>query len=78
LIELPEKPRRCAKCNSADLVKVPGSVGAAGAGSNISVGWTIFSAVPVARIVCLTCGYVESWVEDWQDLEKLREQFSKP
>ncbi len=76
--ETMEKPTRCARCHSADLIKVPGSVGATGSGSNIPVGWTIFTAIPVARLVCLTCGFVDSYVEDWRDLEKLREQFGKP
>ena len=73
-----ERSTRCAKCNSGDLLSIPGSSGMAGAGSNIAVGWTIFSAVPVTRVICLTCGYVESWVENWQDLERLRDEFGKP
>lgn len=42
----------CPKCNSTDIIKVPGKAGAYGVGNNIQTGWSNFSAVLVHR-VCL-------------------------
>ena len=35
----------CPKCNSTDIIKVPGKAGAYGVGNNIQTGWSNFSAV---------------------------------
>ncbi len=65
----------CPKCNSSDIIKVPGKAGAYGSGNNIMTGWTIFSAVLVHRYVCCSCGYSEEWI-DQNDLQKLKDNFS--
>lgn len=65
----------CPKCNSSDIIKVPGKAGAYGSGNNIVTGWTIFSAVLVHRYVCCSCGYSEEWI-DQNDLQKLKDNFS--
>ena len=49
----------CPKCNSTDIIKVPGKAGAYGVGNNIQTGWSNFSAVLVHRYVCCACGYSE-------------------
>ncbi len=51
--------RICPKCNSGDILVVPGTAEAYGVGNNIRVGATIFSSVLVARYVCCACGYSE-------------------
>ncbi len=61
----------CPKCNSADIVRFDGSAGAYGAGDNVMVGTTIFSAVNVNRYVCCQCGFTEEWI-DVCDLEKIK------
>lgn len=65
---------KCPKCGGTDLVLVPGTKGAHGAGNNIQVGLTNFSAVLVNRYVCCSCGYSEEWI-DQKDLEKLKRYF---
>lgn len=50
---------------------MPGQIGAFGAGNNIFAGRTVFSAVPVARYVCATCGFCEDWVDSAEDLARL-------
>ena len=65
----------CPKCNSSDIIKVPGKAGAYGSGNNIMTGWTIFSSVLVHRYVCCSCGYSEEWI-DQNDLQKLKDNFS--
>ena len=66
--------KSCPKCNSTDILRIPGQVGAYGSGNNISVGWTIFSAVKVTRFLCADCGFSEEWIESLSDVEKLRDK----
>ena len=67
--------RICTKCGGHDVVRIEGQAGAYGAGNNIPVGWSVFSAVKVTRFLCLGCGFSEEWVESGEDLEKLRNKF---
>lgn len=64
----------CPKCQSTDIIHVPGKAGAYGVGNNIQLGWTNFSAVLVHRYVCGRCGYSEEWI-DKEDLPALKEKF---
>ena len=68
--------RRCPKCNSHDILVVPGKAGAYGSGNNIQMGMTIFSAVLVDRYVCCKCGYSEEWINQY-DIESLKAKFQK-
>ena len=52
----------CPKCAGDELLRIPGQAGPFGAGNNIPVGATIFSAVKVLRYVCTTCGFSEEWL----------------
>ena len=62
----------CTKCQSNDIVRIEGQTGAYGSGNNIPIGLTMFSAVKVARFLCLNCGFSEEWIESREDLEKIR------
>jgi len=61
----------CPKCGGIDIVRIDGSVGAYGAGNNVMVGASIFSAVNVNRYVCCSCGFTEEWIDE-QDIEKIK------
>jgi len=61
----------CPKCKSSDIVRFDGSAGAYGAGNNVMVGNTVFSAVNVNRYICCSCGFTEEWI-DREDLEKIK------
>jgi predicted nucleic-acid-binding Zn-ribbon protein len=63
--------RICPKCQSTDLLRFDGNVGAYGSGNNLMVGSTLFSAVKVHRYVCTRCGFTEEWI-DREDLEKIK------
>ena len=65
----------CPKCQSGDILRIEGESRAYGAGDNIRVGVTIFSAVKVTRFLCLNCGFSEEWIESGEDLEKLRNKY---
>lgn len=54
----------CPKCQSQNIIRFDGSAGAYGAGNNIMIGTTIFSAVNVNRYVCCDCGFVEEWIDE--------------
>ena len=68
--------RICPKCNSSDILLVPGKAGAYGSGNNIQTGMTIFSAVLVHRYICCTCGYSEEWI-DKEDIQKLKKKYDR-
>ena len=61
---------RCPKCQCPDPVRIDGYTGAYGAGNNVMVGNTIFSAVNVHRYICRNCGFTEEWI-DRADLGKV-------
>ena len=62
--------KTCPKCRSTDIVRFNGYAGAHGAGNNIMVGGTIFSAVNVNRYVCCNCSFTEEWIDE-EDIEKV-------
>ena len=68
--------RICPKCNSTDILLIPGKAGAYGSGNNIQTGMTIFSAVLVHRYICCTCGYSEEWI-DKEDIQKLKKKYDR-
>ncbi len=61
----------CPKCRSTDIVRIDGYSGAYGAGNNVMVGNSIFSAVNVNRYICCSCGFTEEWIDE-KDLEKIK------
>ena len=71
-----KKTGTCPKCESRDLIRIPGSTYAFGAGNNVPAGTTIYAHVPVARFLCSHCGYSEEWIESPADIEKLRKKYA--
>ena len=65
----------CAKCLSADVIRIEGDARAYGAGNNIQTGLTKFSAVLVHRYLCCRCGFTEEWI-DKEDIDKLKRTYS--
>jgi len=68
--------KACPKCQSTDIVRIPGDVGGYGAGNNVMVGRTIISAVKVTRYLCASCGFIEEWVDSPDDLAKLKKKYT--
>ena len=66
----------CPKCQSNDIIMIPGRAEAYGVGNNIKVGATVFSAVMVHRYLCCSCGYSEEWVNT-EDIPKLKKKYCK-
>ena len=68
--------RSCPKCESNDIIRIPGEAGAYGAGNNIRVGMTVFSSAKVTRYLCGSCGFSEEWVESVDDIERIRKKYA--
>jgi hypothetical protein len=65
----------CPKCNSSDIIRIPGKVGAYGTGNNIQVGKTVFSTIPVTRYMCGSCGYIEEWMDSDLNIQEIKRGF---
>jgi transposase-like protein len=68
-----KKSKICPKCNSQEIIRIPGQVRGYGSGNNIITGMTIFSAVKVTRYLCADCGFSEEWIDDPKDIKKLKD-----
>jgi predicted RNA-binding Zn-ribbon protein involved in translation (DUF1610 family) len=66
----------CPKCNSEDIIRVEGQAKGYGAGSNIPTGHTIFEATKVTRYVCGNCGFIESWLDSLEQIEKVKKYYA--
>jgi len=68
--------KKCPKCNGDNILIAPGWVGSHKSGQYIRMpGFHLLSAdIKIDRYVCGTCGYVEEWVPNADDLQKLREK----
>ena len=70
--------RICPKCGARDNQRIPDNPGRYTSGNNIyTSSLTLSGKIPVIRYVCLSCGYVENWVENPEQLEKLRRSFGR-
>jgi ribosomal protein S27AE len=67
-----KQKNKCAKCSSPELLFIPSMPGEE---PRIAVGERGMQMVAVSKFVCGNCGYIEEWVRDAQDLEKLRKEY---
>ena len=66
---------RYPKCDSRTIVRVPGQTGAVGIGNSISIGSVRSTLIDVSRYVCSECGYIEEWIVDNEDINKVVKKF---
>lgn len=64
----------CLKCNSNNIIKVPGKTGSYGEGGNIPAGF-LRGTVNISRYLCCNCGFIEEWVDNKSDIEKLVKEY---
>lgn len=69
----------CPKCGSTEILRAPSRSGMSVGywDELIRCGGTIFSAVPVTRYICAHCGYLEAWIDNEADLQKLRQAYTE-
>ena len=60
----------CPKCSSKDVIRVEGQFQGYGPGNNIKVGF--ISQVKPSKYICVNCGYIEEWIDDSGDLQKIK------
>jgi ribosomal protein S27AE len=61
--------RKCPKCQSADIVRIPNDV-ASGYKNRIMVG--VLKTVTPVRYVCGACGFAEEWLDSPADIERIK------
>lgn len=69
------KSNKCPKCQSNEILRIPGTTGVYGVGNNIPAGMTLFSSVLVTRLLCCLCGFTEEWIESKDDISKLKKKY---
>lgn len=68
--------RKCPKCGSVNIVRVPDNPNRHASGNNIYTStFTLMNKIPVIRFVCCDCGYVENWVETQNERDKIQRTF---
>jgi predicted nucleic-acid-binding Zn-ribbon protein len=70
--------KRCTKCQSRDIILVPGKRDAGGAGNLIRVSrWNAFAAVKPVLHVCGACGYMENWLVSSDDIARVKGMYGE-
>ena len=64
--------KKCNKCNSEDIVRIPGEKSKWGR----TVSTSLTGCVPLDRYVCMGCGYTETFVSDAASRETIRKKFA--
>ncbi|MGA7789374.1 MAG: hypothetical protein WCA56_14550 [Xanthobacteraceae bacterium] len=68
--------KTCSKCQSSDIVRIPGKHYGFGAGNIIKTGFGTIGAIKVTRYLCASCGFSEEWIDSPDDIAKLKRQFA--
>ena len=68
--------KRCPKCSSQNIVRVPDNQNRHASRNNIYTSiFTLMKKIPVIRYVCCDCGYVENWVEAQRERDEIKRTF---
>lgn len=67
--------RCCPKCHSKNIVRVPDDAHRYLSNSICITRFVTVERVLVARYVCCDCGYVEEWVENGNEHNKIKKAF---
>jgi len=62
--------KHCPKCSSNDVLRIQGTRQGYGLGNNIKIG--IIGQVKPTKYVCGDCGFIEEWIDDPNDLLKIK------
>ena len=67
--------RCCPKCRSRNIVRVPNDAHRYLSNSIYITKLVTVERVAVVRYVCCDCGYIEDWVENSNELNKIKKEF---
>lgn len=67
--------RYCPKCQSKNIIRVPDDAHRYLSNSICITKFVTVERVPVARYVCCDCGYIEEWVENGNERNKIKKAF---
>ncbi len=67
--------KKCPKCQSADIVPIPGTLIGGSPNNNILVGGAYFNTARVTRYLRAACGFIENWVESTGDIAKVKKKY---
>ena len=78
-VKLVKKTGGCPKCDSQDILHVPGWRGGYGSGNYALVETRRFfpTWAKIARYICTQCGFCEEWVDVETELEKVKAHYEK-
>lgn len=62
----------CPKCSSHNIVRVPDDAHRYLANSLCITKVVTVERIPVVRYVCCDCGYVENWIENKHEMDKIK------
>ncbi|MBC7885545.1 MAG: hypothetical protein H7X99_08720 [Saprospiraceae bacterium] len=65
----------CPKCQNTEIAVVAGGGFKGNLYNTITFG---FSTVYLTRYVCTVCGFTENYVDDSEDLQKMKDKFCNP
>lgn len=66
----------CMKCDNREIAQIPGGTAWNGRPNKMKI--NNFKMIPVVRYICLSCGYTEEYIDNKEDLERVRSQFFTP
>lgn len=64
----------CPKCQSKDVVNIS-SQSSNRYTNDLPVGIWSWQTVPLARYVCVNCGFTEEWIAAQEHIEKIRAEY---
>ncbi len=67
--------RKCPKCESEEILKIPGPATVGKTKNVISKGF--LSRANIDRYVCSICGFTEEWIAKANDLVDLKKKYGK-
>lgn len=64
--------KRCPVCGSTDVIRVPDDAHRYLSNGIFLTRALMVKRIPVARYVCYDCGYLENWVENQHERDKIK------
>jgi predicted nucleic-acid-binding Zn-ribbon protein len=67
--------KKCPKCQSREIIRIPGNPRPAGVGNNVKFSFWDFAGIPVTRYLCGSCGYIEQWIDEAKEIDEIKDYY---